>query len=297
MPPIIITAGCLFTCIDTVSHNSSVAVKRQTKKPRPEKIKSGLRAIKEMDRCEFLHRASIPLRELGPNRFPIGIASGCLVDYRGRRWILTVHHATGNQGNWAIEIIGKDETGVEVRQIGPMLFAKLIDVGNQGIDDLDAAYAVVPSDLQPFWQPRNEQAELIDEYPCIIFLSDLSHVPNANAFYGFAGGIRPTEENHYGKKWHGTIPVCYPEMKFIGEEEQYYVFQLPHERTDDRLFKGTSGAPICDTAGNIAALVHGAGPGTDTIRGVKIQFLRSLLDVETLELDRDGKDGSQEPPV
>ena len=53
---------------------------------------------------DYLRRASIPLREIGVDGMPDYVASCALVDYAGKRVVLTVQHATGDMGQWAIEI-------------------------------------------------------------------------------------------------------------------------------------------------------------------------------------------------
>ena len=53
--------------------------------------------------CDFLIRASIPLRALGENDTFCGIASGCLADYFGKQWLLTAAHISRKVTNWAVE--------------------------------------------------------------------------------------------------------------------------------------------------------------------------------------------------
>src|ERR1700679_2764891 len=93
--------------------------------------------------CEFLARASIPLREIGPESFPIGIASGCLIEYRGKRWILTVAHATGNMGRWAIEMEYDEDRGAKLWGIGAMHFLDLLNLSDGTGQTLDLAYTTV----------------------------------------------------------------------------------------------------------------------------------------------------------
>lgn len=235
--------------------------------------------------CEFLACASIPLREIGPEDFPVGIASGCLIDYGGTRWILTVAHATGNMGRWAIEMEHDEDRGAKLWGIGPMHFLDLLKLSDGTGQTLDLAYTPVPGDLQPYFQPRDEQARMIKSVPRVIFQQpDLSHAPSAKRQYGFAGGVMPSKEHHFGKQWHGTQLVCHSKLSFVGEDEQFYFFKLPSAHPGHEFFKGTSGAPICDRKRNIAALVCGPGSEPDTIRGIKMHYFRSALDASLLEL-------------
>jgi hypothetical protein len=234
--------------------------------------------------CELLACASIPLREMGPENFPVGIASGCLIDYGGRRWILTVAHATGNMGRWAIEMEYDHQRGAKLWGIGAMHFLDMLSLSDGTGQTLDLAYTTVPGDLQPYFQPRDEQAQMVKSLPRVIFQQpELRYVPSGTKLYGFAGGVMQTEEHHFGKLWHGTKLICYPTLTFVGEDEQFYFFKLPFAHPGHEFFKGTSGAPICDRKRNIAALVCGPGKKPDTIRGIKMHYFRSALDVQLLE--------------
>jgi hypothetical protein len=83
-----------------------------------------------MEREDWISKvilSSIPLRQLNEVRKPVGFASACLIDYFGKRIILSVAHATGNNKNWGIEIKSKEKVGTQVYQIGAMMF---LTVGN-----------------------------------------------------------------------------------------------------------------------------------------------------------------------
>jgi len=100
----------------------------------------------------LLHLASVPLRKLDSNRRPLSAASGCLVDYHGKRLVLTVQHATGDMGNWAIEIRYEPGRGTQLYQIGSMDFLKVGNLLSGTVSDVDFSYASVPGDLQPMQQ-------------------------------------------------------------------------------------------------------------------------------------------------
>ena len=107
---------------------------------------------------------SLPLRQLSSTMKPIGFASGCQIVYREVPFILTVQHATGNAGNWAVEI-GVDPVrgATEYYQLGPMnyLSAGKIDIDSdrppesaveemfRDMKQIDFAYKRLDSPLQP----------------------------------------------------------------------------------------------------------------------------------------------------
>lgn len=60
---------------------------------------------------------SVLLRKLDTKRLPIGIAYSCLIDYREKRFILSVQHAVKSTSqDWAIELKHDEEKGTEVYQ-------------------------------------------------------------------------------------------------------------------------------------------------------------------------------------
>jgi hypothetical protein len=100
---------------------------------------------------QLLRLTSIPLRQLNPANRPIGFASGCLVQYHESRLLLTVEHATGNEGRWAIEVgprSGRRET--ELYLPGPMQFLEEHDLTGQAAPhNVDLSFAFVPPGLVP----------------------------------------------------------------------------------------------------------------------------------------------------
>ena len=67
---------------------------------------------------KYLWLSSVPLFRLNSQRLPTGSASGCLIDYSGKRVLLTVSHATGDQQNWAIQLRYLPSKGTETYQLG-----------------------------------------------------------------------------------------------------------------------------------------------------------------------------------
>lgn len=225
----------------------------------------------------FLELATIPLREIGPEGLPINYASGCLVDYGKRRWILTVSHATGNYGNWAIEV-EYGERGMGLHRIGAMNFVALIHADEGKSGQLDMAYATVPPKLTPHWQPANDRGEIVADELKIVFKSALGDIPSPDRRYGFAGNVQPSHETHFGKVHVATMVRSYTGLTFVGEDDKFYHFRLTEARGGDEFFKGTSGSAVCDTDGNPVALVCGPGDEPDTVRAIKIGFFRTAID-------------------
>ena len=61
---------------------------------------------------QLLVLASYPLREFDDTGMPIDATSACIVQYRNRCLLLTVYHATGNEGRWDhVGAMARDDLG------------------------------------------------------------------------------------------------------------------------------------------------------------------------------------------
>jgi len=78
--------------------------------------------VNDIEFQERLWLSSVPLVRLNDERQPTAIASGCLIDYCGKRVLFTVSHATGDQKNWAIQLRYVPGKGIETYQLGAMHF-------------------------------------------------------------------------------------------------------------------------------------------------------------------------------
>ncbi|MFT5258379.1 MAG: hypothetical protein ACI9J2_000336 [Saprospiraceae bacterium] len=56
------------------------------------------------DRELTLLKSSAPLCRIDRENNPSSFSSGCMIDYFGRRMLLTVEHATSDFGRWAIQL-------------------------------------------------------------------------------------------------------------------------------------------------------------------------------------------------
>lgn len=96
--------------------------------------------------------SSIPLRKIDGSLLPVGIASGCLIDYFGTRVVVSVFHATKNDGNWAIEVGFETGKGTQLYRPGLFHHLGLVKLGFSKIDEVDFSYHEVASDLISYFQ-------------------------------------------------------------------------------------------------------------------------------------------------
>lgn len=215
---------------------------------------------------EFLIRRSIPLRRLGTDLLPTAMASGCLAEYLDRRWLLTISHDVEDGGNWAVEVRFDVGKGALCYQLGQISFGPGLDLG----------YVEVPSDLEPRWQPSDDNGNSIADLPRELVTLRFSP-PMEGEEFGFAGNVRPLLEKPGGPAIFATKQVAYPGLRYVGDDSEYHLFQLPENRPDGTWLKGTSGSPILDSSGAAVALVSRPGDTPDTIRGISLKQFEPLL--------------------
>jgi len=206
---------------------------------------------------------------------PIGIASGCLIDYLDTRILLSVFHATKREGNWALVVKYEPGKGTEIYRPGGFHHLGLIKPWYRKIDEIDFSYREVASDLVSYFQEISPSGIILSERAREVFQPDFSLQPDTNEIYGFAGQVMP--------EIFGTTLVTemrvYPGLKFVGTEDSYYIFELPVPHPGHEHFKGCSGAPIIDTKGNIVALVCHGDIDCNAIYGISLAKYKGILDV------------------
>ena len=231
------------------------------------------------DQQAWLNRvllSSIPLRKINNQMQPIGIASGCLIDYLGSRIILSVFHSTKRDGNWAAEVRYEPGEGTQLYRPGGFHYLGLMKLGFANIDEVDFSYREVSSDLISYFQELTPSGQILSEKEREIFQPDFTAKPIANEIYGFAGQVMP--------EMHGAAALVtemrvYPGLRFVGTEDSYHVFELPVPHPGHEHFQGCSGAPIIDTKGNVVALVCHGDMDRNVIFGISLNKYKIALDV------------------
>ncbi len=221
---------------------------------------------------KYLMLSSIPIRQLDIKFLPQALASACLIDYKGKRVLLTVQHATGNMGNWAVEVrFEPDMKKIKVYQLGSMNFLRKLDINKKIANDLDFSYVEVPSDFESFFQEISLNGDILQEIPrkvCTISFQQ----PDKNELFGFAGLVLPDFiEGGDGTICLKTDQKIYTNLKYKEEFGDYYIFELSHDHPGHEHFTGCSGAPIIDKCGNVVALVCGGNEKTNLIYGIALK--------------------------
>jgi len=225
---------------------------------------------------------------------PDEIASGCLIDYSNKTYILTVAHAVAS-GGWGLKV----EITPELKQ---MYFRTQYTLMKHGIinedaiqrgltdpDDLmifakevDFAFAELPSNykvLDQFLVQENDHIKLYSR-PKHIFKTDLQKTPEIGGIYTFFGEIKG-KINHE-KKQIITVPKLVSDIEYFCSDEDFHFFNLPSIINDASDYQGCSGAPIFDKNCELVSLVVGGKVGTNRLWGINLSKYSFVIDTENM---------------
>ncbi|MCL7931353.1 hypothetical protein [Halomonas llamarensis] len=228
----------------------------------------------------WLWLSSVQLVRLNEKSLPAGIASGCLIDYLGRRILLTVSHATGDQGNWAIQQKYVPGRGTCNYQLGAMNFLAKATLSNPTLEDVDFSYVEVPSSFIAYRQEIEASDNSVkSEKPINVHSPSLLDEPDNSEEFGFCGMVMPSAENHFGQVYFGGEIRVYDQLRFLRTEDDYHFFKLPFSHPGHDHFKGCSGAPIMDRSGRLVALVCGGCQHTSEVWGISVKAYKTPIDI------------------
>jgi len=150
-----------------------------------------------MDQTEFEKRlwlSSVPLARLDQDNLPIGFASGALVDYGGKHLLLTVWHATRDQGKWAMQVRYDPGQGTQNYIVGAMHFLAKGSLGrpHAKLVPVDFAYVEVPPEVQPCRQEIEFPNAIKFEAPITIHTPTFADLPTRGENFGFCGLVLPS---------------------------------------------------------------------------------------------------------
>lgn len=222
-----------------------------------------------------LQLSSIPLRQIGITGMPINFASGCLINYGGKRVLLTVSHATDNNGAWALEVSSNDMVGTKLWKLGTMNFLDSLNLETGEKEKIDFSYVLVPDDINPSFHILDENFKIQKTIPRIIKTLNFDIAPSTEKKYGFAGNTM-FKPNGFILESISRVVV---DLKYIGMEGPLFKFKLPIKHPGHAYFKGTSGAPIMDEEGNVIALVSKGCVKEDVIYGIPLSHYKIPIDI------------------
>ncbi len=229
----------------------------------------------------LIYLSSIPIKSIGYDKMPTGIASSCIIEYSNKHILLTVQHATGDMKNWCLELKYEKGKGVQVKPLGAMNFLSSINVQNGESKDIDFSYVEIDKALIPYWQEIDPKSgDVLNEAPRLMSNIDFDLLPTEGEFYGFSGQVMP---ECVGNALYTEYKI-YTGLKYVGDEGEYYKFELPDAHPGHEHFKGCSGGPIIDTQGRVVALVCKGDIASNIVYGISLKRYEIVLNVTYGEL-------------
>ena len=218
---------------------------------------------------EFVQSSGVPLRELGEDGNPHAIGSGCLIDIKGQRFLITVFHVSKRSSKWIVQIkYDKKLDKVEVYYQGLFNYVGDFDRDKKEIREVEFAFVEVQNNLECIFQHINHQGICLVERPRAIFNENDVVDPNPEELYGFAGDVKPGLLNE--GKCLVTEHQTYPGLKYDRTEGDFHCFKLPVDHPGHESFKGCSGSPILDSNRKLVGLVNNGYIDKNEIYGVNL---------------------------
>ena len=253
-----------------------------------------------MDIINRIVKASYPLYVVDPETIePDSFGSGCIVNYHGRSFLLSVRHVTDQKDKIVcIQTNQLSEEGLQsiLYNVGPLchfdeyrLPENIHDMEFQSIEELQAKSNKEPDLDIAFCEIRDNveciQPELhfggfrIHRGHKMHLNLDFAGDPCESRIYGFSGTVRPQVEP--------AVIRSEPTLKFglnyqctVGK---YHLFRAPEIIRDTGDYRGCSGAPILEDTGKLIGIVTSINKCSSMIFGFSILECKNLLD-RSLEL-------------
>lgn len=211
---------------------------------------------------------SVPLMRTDETGRVIAQATGTLVEFQNRLFVISVAHAVPKEtSGWALEI-GLDPThGTEVFHINAFAYAAEFTRSTASFRELDLCFAEIAKDLEPRYEFRTPRG-LFDRRPRHIFkVGDISE-PNSQSTFAFSGRVR--HERH-GEEVFVSDMAVYPGLKYLASSQERHEFSLPVPHPGHDAFHGCSGSPVVDIERRIVGLLTSGVEATNTVVGIAIQ--------------------------
>ncbi|MEY2508823.1 MAG: hypothetical protein QOH01_3152 [Verrucomicrobiota bacterium] len=242
----------------------------------------------------MLETSSVALATINALNLPEILASGCLMNYHGRRLLLTVAHAAEEPTPLALSLGWEPSIRrMKLWKLGGLNFLVRgqLGTGSTALDqmtvmDVDFAYVEVPSHLEPRLEKIDPHTgNITNSRACTVWSATAIAEPEPRACYGFAGHTKPKWEEHPlitkdVKLCSTELRVCFP-LSFVKRHDDLLAFRLPVEHPGHDYFRGCSGAPIVDVDGHVVALVCSGDVASSTIFGISLRHYQAALDVHT----------------
>ena len=143
---------------------------------------------------DLIKYSSVQLRKHDENNgMPCGIGSGCLLDFKGHRFLLTVFHVTEKSSKWSAQVKYDDKAQkFEALFLNVFNFIADYSEDRKSIKDVEFSFHQVRPDFKSYYHNRTWKGQTIEIKERPVFTVDNIGEPNKETSYGFSSTIRLT---------------------------------------------------------------------------------------------------------
>ena len=226
---------------------------------------------------DLIKYSSVQLRKHDDNGMPCSFGSGCLLDFKGQRFLLTVFHVTEKSSKWSAQIKFNDEVQmIEALFLNDFSFLADYSDDKKSIKEVEFSFHPVRPDFISYFHHRTWKGETVEIKERPVFSVENIGVPNKEINYGFSGDIQPTSIPDLNA--FETTQLIYHGLKYDRLENDMHYFKLPEDHPGHEMFQGCSGAPIIGEDGKVVSLVSGGCITNNEIYGCNLQKCIRTLD-------------------
>lgn len=243
-----------------------------------------------MDILNAIAKSSIHIIMVEPGSIlPKAFGSGCIVQYKERRFLVSVAHVTDlaglqacvetNQpvveGKTPLYCVGAMCYFDQYKTDLPVQIFSAEDLFKNFEETLEITFCEIKETielLQPEWDFKLFK---IDAGEKIILNLETAGDPDPTKLFGFCGRIR---QDLKGNKLV-MQPTMKLDLKYGGKKGRFHYYLAPELITDKEDYEGCSGAPILDQDGMLVGLASKIMTNTKVIYGFAIIECRNFIDL------------------
>ncbi|BEV05018.1 hypothetical protein [Chryseobacterium gambrini] len=217
---------------------------------------------------------------------PDGFGTGCIVNYLGQTFLLSVSHVTNNDGltTFLETNLPPENNTVPLKPIGGFIWydifhipesistAEFKDIITEG-ERIDFTFSKLTERFELKQPAMNFGSFEVEEGDKVTLDLSYATTPDKNQTYSFYGKIRPEYNGIFLK----MTPTLKNGLKFHKTKGLFHMFLAPQIIKDKEDYRGCSGAPILDSEGRIVALACQLLTNTKVIYGISIQECMKLI--------------------
>lgn len=239
---------------------------------------------------EYIAKRTVHLLAVEPNsKEPMVFGSGCIINYKGKKFILSAEHVTNDNGYAATIELGIQEdltsglwsTGgfiyYDQLVVDPKVLAterEFFEKLEMNSERLDASFSssVPPSAIiQHDWTAHGIN---VNRGVKKVIADSLVATPNVKESYSLCGYV----DNRIQGIHLLRRPVLHQGLKYEQTIGRYHLLKAPKVIESEKEYEGCSGAPVFDTMGKFIGVLSSVNAGTQMVFVYDAAHILQLID-------------------